>query len=92
MNIIPGAHLDNIFFHIHIFFFCICIMRPKLPKHLLKILIAFIVFAIMYHFFFNTYTTEHFYRKQGETDIKVYTTLSEYKPRPNTANRNSGTR
>ena len=33
----------------------------KLPKHLLKILVAFFVLAIMYHFFFKTHTTEHFY-------------------------------
>jgi hypothetical protein len=28
----------------------------------------------MYHFFFNTYTTEHFYRKQNQVEIDKATT------------------
>ena len=42
----------------------------KLPKHLLKILVAFIVLAIMCHFFFKTYTTENFYKKQTVDEAK----------------------
>ena len=43
----------------------------KLPKHLLKILVAFIVLAIMCHFFFKTYTTENFYALRTEESIET---------------------
>jgi hypothetical protein len=42
-------------------------------KHLVKIILAFIVFVIMYHFFFNTYTTEHFYVLQRPSNYKDMT-------------------